>query len=1430
MAQNILGIDLGTNSIGIALRNPDLGENLIDQLEYYSSVVFKSGVGKDKSGEYSYAAERTKYRSTRRTYQARKYRIWATLQMLRDFNMCPLSQKDLDKWSRYDKSKGFKRQYPIDAVAFEQWVRLDFDGDGVADYSSPYQLRAELMERQFDFTQQIERYKLGRAIYHIAQRRGFKSSKGETLSEQKNLEKNGVDVDVVDALKKSEEKKSKAITTYMSEHNLPTVGCAMADLERHGIRVRNSEYTPVRSQYKDEIRAIFEFQDGLDVNSDLYNRIVSEKKYEGTIFYKRPLRSQKGLVGKCTLEPNKPRCAISHPDFEDFRAWSFINNIKYRTDSQAAWQTLSLDQRERLYDEVFLLTRSNFKFEVIRKWMEIELQIHLGYEQHTINFKDRTSVSGCPISGRLKNLLGTDWRQVVINVQRNNKQEQPYNVSYNYEDLWHICFSYDEGEAVGIFASEVLGWDEKDSQALQRIWGAIPQGYSMLSLKAIRNINRFLHKGLIYTDATLLAKLPDILGQDKWQEVEPELLSQLQQIVERNRGEKQMLNIVNNLISQHKVRCLEDKSAHRPTDYLLGESDFADINQAILDTIGERRWNALSESDQQTAIDAVAQHYQQYFADSKRQYFTLPKLGEALKSYVINQFSCDEKLHWERMYHPSEIKYFAEVQAKNYTIDGRVMSLRRLPKPTLGSIKNPVALRTLHILRNQINAMLKRGMIDDETRIVVETARELNDANMRWAIETYQRQRDDENKEFEAIINTYFPGRIVSKTDIDKVRLLTDQYDIIESKEAIAVSDKNKSKDKQKAEAYKKDVTKYRLWLEQGCRSVYTGEIISLTKLFDDSQVDIEHTIPRSVSFDDSLQNLTVCEAHFNRAIKKNMMPSQLDNYDEILIRIQPWIDKVEHLKDQVDSWRAQSKRATDMGRKNDCIRQRHLWEMELEYWKAKVDRFLIRKEDLTQGFRNSQLVDTRIITKYAFHFLKSAFNNVDVQRGEVTSVFRKVVGVQSVDERKSRDLHSHHAIDAAMLTIVPVAAKRDKMMQLFYEIDEAQKYGKECMVQQNELHNMVASCRIGNISGLVETINSRILVNQITKDQTLTPAHKCKRVRGKVEKDKDGNPIWLQGDSMRASLHKETIYGAIRYPKMQDGVPLRENGEWVYETDKEGHPMLYMVLNTPIENITEKDVDTIVNPATRAAVEAELKKRKAGESPKDSPIYMLDANGSPITHDKNGHPISPIRHVRCKAKAGRGYLQASTAIQLKEQTYPSKAAYKNAYYVQNDDNYLCLLYEGIDKGKLIRSMTILNYFEAAQIDNMSSKDIMRDPGFETKTEGKKQYKLRAVIKKGTRVLLWEKTPDEITELDICQEREELSRRLYVVLKFNYMGSNYIYIRHHLDSRNNIPKEEQGAAISQKNFPYLHLTADNFNCLIEHVDFEIDDIGDIHLL
>ena len=47
MVQKIFGIDLGTNSIGTSVRNTDLGNNLVDQLEFFSSDIFNTSVNRE---------------------------------------------------------------------------------------------------------------------------------------------------------------------------------------------------------------------------------------------------------------------------------------------------------------------------------------------------------------------------------------------------------------------------------------------------------------------------------------------------------------------------------------------------------------------------------------------------------------------------------------------------------------------------------------------------------------------------------------------------------------------------------------------------------------------------------------------------------------------------------------------------------------------------------------------------------------------------------------------------------------------------------------------------------------------------------------------------------------------------------------------------------------------------------------------------------------------------------------------------------------------------------------------------------------------------------------------------------------------------------------------------------------------------------------
>lgn len=1155
MTQKVLGLDLGTNSIGSAVRNLDLSDDLQWQLEFFSSDIFRSSVNKESNGrEYSLAAQRSAHRRSRGLNEVRRRRLWATLNLLIKHGFCPMSSESLMRWCTYDKRKGLFREYPIDDKDFNAWILLDFNGDGRPDYSSPYQLRRELVTRQFDFEQPIERYKLGRALYHIAQHRGFKSSKGETLSQQEtNSKPSSTDEipDVAGAMKASEEKLSKGLSTYMKEHNLLTVGAAFAQLEDEGVRVRNNnDYRAIRSQFQHEIETIFKFQQGLSVESELYERLISEKKNVGTIFYKRPLRSQRGNVGKCTLERSKPRCAIGHPLFEKFRAWTLINNIKVRMSVDTLDEQLPMKLRLDLYNECFLaFVRTEFKFEDIRKYLEKRLGIHFSYNDKTINYKDSTSVAGCPITARFRKMLGEEWESFRVEGQKERQAHSKNNisfhrVSYSIEDIWHFCYDAEEPEAVLAFAQETLRLERKKAEELVRIWSAMPQGYAMLSQKAIRNINKILMLGLKYSDAVILAKVPELVDVS-----DEELLSIAKDyyLVEAQVNyDKRINSIVNGLIAKYKSVSEEYRFADHNYEYLLDESDEKDIIRQIESSLGAKRWSLMDADEQTDILQKVRDRYQDFFRSHERKFVESPKLGESFENYLTKKFPMVEREQWKKLYHPSQITIYRPVSV------GKDRSVLRLGNPDIGAIKNPTVLRVLNTLRRRVNQLLDDGVISpDETRVVVETARELNDANRKWALDTYNRIRHDENEKIKKILEEFYPKRDgISTDDIDKARYVIDQREVDYFTES---------------KTYNKDIKKYKFWLEQGGQCMYTGRTINLSNLFDPNAFDIEHTIPESLSFDSSDMNLTLCDAHYNRFIKKNHIPTDMPNYDKaitidgkeypaITSQLQRWVERVERLNRNVEYWKGQARRAQNKDRKDQCMREMHLWKMELEYWKKKLERFTVT--EVTDGFKNSQLVDTRVITRHAVLYLKSIFPHVDVQRGDVTAKFRKILGIQSVDEKKDRSLHSHHAIDATTLTIIPVSAKRDRMLELFAKIEEINKMlsfsasedrtglQQELDGLKNKLQMEVKVCRIGhNVSEIGTFINDNIIVNHHIKDQALTPVRRRLRKKGYIVGGVD-NPRWQTGDALRGEIHKASYYGAItQFAKDDEGKVLMKEG-----------------------------------------------------------------------------------------------------------------------------------------------------------------------------------------------------------------------------------------------------------------------------------------------
>lgn len=1371
MTQKVLGLDLGTNSIGSAVRNLDLSDDLQWQLEFFSSDIFRSSVNKESNGrEYSLAAQRSAHRRSRGLNEVRRRRLWATLNLLIKHGFCPMSSESLMRWCTYDKRKGLFREYPIDDKDFNAWILLDFNGDGRPDYSSPYQLRRELVTRQFDFEQPIERYKLGRALYHIAQHRGFKSSKGETLSQQEtNSKPSSTDEipDVAGAMKASEEKLSKGLSTYMKEHNLLTVGAAFAQLEDEGVRVRNNnDYRAIRSQFQHEIETIFKFQQGLSVESELYERLISEKKNVGTIFYKRPLRSQRGNVGKCTLERSKPRCAIGHPLFEKFRAWTLINNIKVRMSVDTLDEQLPMKLRLDLYNECFLaFVRTEFKFEDIRKYLEKRLGIHFSYNDKTINYKDSTSVAGCPITARFRKMLGEEWESFRVEGQKERQAHSKNNisfhrVSYSIEDIWHFCYGAEEPEAVLAFAQETLRLERKKAEELVRIWSAMPQGYAMLSQKAIRNINKILMLGLKYSDAVILAKVPELVDVS-----DEELLSIAKDyyLVEAQVNyDKRINSIVNGLIAKYKSVSEEYRFADHNYEYLLDESDEKDIIRQIESSLGAKRWSLMDADEQTDILQKVRDRYQNFFRSHERKFVESPKLGESFENYLTKKFPMVEREQWKKLYHPSQITIYRPVSV------GKDRSVLRLGNPDIGAIKNPTVLRVLNTLRRRVNQLLDDGVISpDETRVVVETARELNDANRKWALDTYNRIRHDENEKIKKILEEFYPKRDgISTDDIDKARYVIDQREV----DYFTGS-----------KTYNKDIKKYKFWLEQGGQCMYTGRTINLSNLFDPNAFDIEHTIPESLSFDSSDMNLTLCDAHYNRFIKKNHIPTDMPNYDKaitidgkeypaITSQLQRWVERVERLNRNVEYWKGQARRAQNKDRKDQCMREMHLWKMELEYWKKKLERFTVT--EVTDGFKNSQLVDTRVITRHAVLYLKSIFPHVDVQRGDVTAKFRKILGIQSVDEKKDRSLHSHHAIDATTLTIIPVSAKRDRMLELFAKIEEINKMlsfsGSEDRtgLQQeldglkNKLQMEVKACRIGHkVSEIGTFINDNIIVNHHIKNQALTPVRRRLGKKGHIVGGVD-KPRWQTGDALRGEIHKASYYGAItQFVKDEEGKVLM----------KEGRPQINLTIKFVIRReLKYKKSATDSGFASwddlgKAIVDKELFALMKGQFPEETSFKDACEQGVyMIKKGKNGMPdkkLYRIRHIRCNTVQ-------KNALKIKEQTYKSEKEYKRYFYAAVGDLYAMCCYTN---GK-IREFRIYSLYDVSCHRKSDIEDI---PEFITDKKGNRlmlDYKLHT----GDMILLYKNSPEELYDLD----NVNLSKLLYKINGFENDGLRIRMVNH----------------------------------------------------
>lgn len=735
--------------------------------------------------------------------------------------------------------------------------------------------------------------------------------------------------------------------------------------------------------------------------------------------------------------------------------------------------------------------------------------------------------------------------------------------------------------------------------------------------------------------------------------------------------------------------------------------------------VGKDIWN--DDAHQQHILDEVAR-LTNIPADKEQGQRQTTEF--CIKDFLMQEYGvAEEKL--ENLYHPSMIETYPDPRPNK---DGVIL----LGSPRTNAVRNPMAMRSLHQLRKIINSLILEGLIDHSTIVHIEYARELNNANQRAAINQWQRDLEKKHKQYaEAIRELGF-------------------------------------------EPTKTDILKYQLWEEQKHICLYTGNEIGVKDFLGASPAyDIEHTIPQSVGGDSTQENMTLCDSKFNRDVKKAQIPSQLSNHEAILERIKDWKEKADDLSKQID--KLSHGRSSDKASNDKRIQKKNRLKIERDYWRGKYERFVMT--EVPEGFARRQGAGIGLVSKYAGLYLKSYFKSIDNPerrqiysiKGATTAEFRKMWGIQDIYEKKSRDSHTHHCIDA--IVIACIGKREYDAMGQYYHQQEDFRYGR---ADKPHFPKPWASFT----EDLKAISEEQIVVHD-------TPDNMPKKASRKVEVKGHGKVV-AKGDSARSSLHNDTYYGAI-------------------ERDGEVRYVVRRALSS-FEKISEIEniVDETVREKVRQAVEGKNFKKAIAE-----PIYMNKEKGI------------LINKVRCFVPS------VKSPLNIRHHRDQSNKEYKQQFHVANDSNYCMAIYEGEVKGKKKRGFKIVNMLEASSHFKWSNENRCTNI---VDAQNSANLPWKQTIKIGTNVLLYESSATELYE---ASDKELSRRLYKVIGLSSMLVTGCMYgiinLRHSTESRpaKDI-KSKNGAYKSGEDFrPAITMLHTQLNALIEGQDFDITPLGEI---
>lgn len=464
----ILGLDLGPNSIGWSLINPDKPEIIGT-----GTRIFQEGLNRKGGQEESKNATRRSARGSRRLNARKNARQNKLKYILQESSILPES-----------------------VFEFQNIMN-----------KNPYELRAKGLD------QKLSLHEFGRTLYHINQRRGFKSNRKTNSKEDNKMYKGKDGIPGIDETRKA-----------MVEDGFRTLGEYLNSLNPHEEHQRN-RYTE-RAMYIDEFNKLWDKQ--AEFHHELRDSDLKKDVFEA-IFFQRRLKSQKHTVKYCTFEKNRKVAPKSSPTFQYFRILEQLSRIRI-DDRERHNSSLAKEEHEILFTE--LMHREKMDFKQIAK----KLCLSDGYH---INLQSQNNLKGHTTFAKLSKAVGKkEWN----NLSDNKKFE-----------IWHTLHFYnDPPDIENWFHNHMKDkWEFNDKQIEKLLKVSLEKDYAQLSKKAMEKIIPYLKmyindKPTTYDAAVILAGVQRALGLN-------EILTDelIQAILAIHRSKKDSLDEIDKLLTKN---------------------------------------------------------------------------------------------------------------------------------------------------------------------------------------------------------------------------------------------------------------------------------------------------------------------------------------------------------------------------------------------------------------------------------------------------------------------------------------------------------------------------------------------------------------------------------------------------------------------------------------------------------------------------------------------------------------------------------------------------------------------------------------------------------------------------------------------------------------------------------------------------------------